>query len=246
VSAPHRPGRPPWPERGHPGATGDTAPIRPRANEPLQFHSEALPPPGNQVLVWVLRGLGLVAVAVISGLVWWYINDDGAPPPALEETTEQQAGGQFEFAPIDQVKDPRHDSNCADHSYDDVQAFFRKTPCEQLTRALYTTTDAEGRTVYTNVSVVRMPTAENAAQLRELADSDGTGNVTDLVKAGVVKVPSLPDVNGGGYAAVQHDRNVIIVESALDPAAKKGAKADDEAVLDAICQDAIRLGDEIS
>jgi hypothetical protein len=51
--------------------------------------------------------------------------------------------------------------------------------------------------------------------------------------------------NGGGYQAVQHEQNVIIVESDYDPAVKKGDKKQDEAALDTICEDAIRLGDQI-
>ncbi|HEV2783314.1 MAG TPA: hypothetical protein VGX25_28350 [Actinophytocola sp.] len=237
MSAPHGP------------ELGDTAPILrrpPEGREPIHFHTEPPPPLQNPVLVWVLRGLGLLAVAVISGLVWWYINDDSPPPASQEEPTVQQKPGQFEFTPVAEVPTPIQDSNCAEHSYEDIKGFFQKTPCQQLTRALYTTTTTDGRKVYTNVSVVRMGTADDAAELRRLADTEGTGNVNDLILEGRVKVPQLKSVAGGGYSAVQHDRNVIIVESALDPGAEKGDKKADEAVLDAICQDAVRLGDEIS
>lgn len=194
------------------------------------------------MLTWVLRALGLVAVAVISGLVWWYIHDDSAPTSADTGPTTAPKQGQFEFTPVAQLKTPRKDPTCPEHSYDKVKQFFQGTPCEQLTRALYTTTTNEGRRVYTNVSVVRMQTADQAAQLRALTDQDNTGNVNDLVREGVVKVPSLKSLSGGGgYKAVQHDRNVIIVEADFDPSNKKK----DEATLDAICEDAIRLGDAI-
>lgn len=248
VSAPRNHGRP---------GSGDTQPIpvvrsgppsdRPLPDRPppIQFTADPPPPGDNPALTWLLRGLGLLAVAVISGLVWWYINNDSPQAGPQSEPTSQPSAGEFQFTAHQQVPNPLHDSNCADHAYDKVQKFFQKTPCQQLSRALYTTTDREGRTVYTNVSVVRMSTDAEAAELRELTDANGTGNVSDLVREGIVKLPPLTSLSDG-YEAVQRDRNVIIVESDFDPAAKKGDKAQDGATLDAICRDAIRLGEEIS
>jgi hypothetical protein len=133
-----------------------------------------------------------------------------------------------------------------ERAYGQIKAFFQGTRCDQLTRALYTTTAPDGRKVYANISVVRMRSTDEAAQLRALTDKDGTGNVSDLVKDGTVKLPPLTCLcNGGGYKAVQHDANVIIVESDYEPGAKRGDKTQDESVLDAICEDAIRLGDQI-
>jgi hypothetical protein len=230
VSAPHRPGQAPWPERP----------------APIQFHSEPPPRQENPVLIWILRGLGLLAVAVISGLVWWYINDDTKPVGLSTQPTTSAKTGQFEFKPAEQAPQPRRDSSCAEHAYGDIQKFFKSTPCEALTRALYTTVADDGRKVYTNVSVVRMRNTDDAAHLRELTDKDGTGNVSDLVKDGTVKLPPLKNLaGGGGYKAVQHDTNVIIVESDFDPAAKRADKTKDEAILDAICEDVIRLADQI-
>jgi hypothetical protein len=213
---------------------------------PIEFRTEPPPDKENPFVLWALRGLGLVAVAVISGLVWWYINEDKQPAQPASSPTSEQRTGQFEFSPAAQFPTPVQDSNCAEHAYEDVQAFLKSTPCQQLTRALYTTSTTDGRKVYTNVSVVRMASTDDAARLRELADKDGTGNVNDLIREGKVKIPPLKFLSGsGGYRAVQHDRNVIIVESDFDPGVKKGDKQADEDALDAICEDAIRLGDQI-
>jgi hypothetical protein len=233
VSAPHRPGQAPWPEQR-------PAPIQFRPEPPPQRHE-------NPVLIWTLRGLGLVAVAIISGVIWWYIHDDAKPAGAGSPPTTAQKTGQFEFTPAEQAKTPRKDPSCAEHSYGDIKnKFFPATPCEQLTRALYTTTAADGRTVYTNVSVVRMRNANDAAALREQTDKDGTGNVNDLVREKLVKLAGLGSLSGGGgYKAVQHDTNVIIIEADFD-GAKRVDKAKDEALLDAICDDAVRLGDQIA
>lgn len=245
MSGPQSAGQPPWRGGAVPGE--DTTPLRQRG-APIQFQAEPPPrPPQNKVLGWVLRGLGLLAVAVISGLVWFYINDESQPQSQNPvQTSEQQSSGQFDFVAVPEVAEPKHDSNCAEHAYGDVQKFLQTTPCQQLTRGLYTTAGPDGRKVFANVSVVRMATAADAAELRKLADSDGTGNVKDLVRDNVVKLPPLASLSGsGGYHAVQHDRNVIIVESDFAPGTAKGDKKKDEESLDAISVDAALLGDKI-
>ncbi|MFL6142134.1 MAG: hypothetical protein ACJ72N_09770 [Labedaea sp.] len=248
MPAPRHPGQPPWSDRGGPNLSGDTAPIRSRPDRaaPVHFHAERPRRQQNSVLMWVLRGLGLVAVAVISGLVWWYVHDDGGGATAGVEPTSQQRTGQFEFTPLPDAAQPRRESNCADHAYGGVKTFFQTTPCEQLTRAIYSTTTPDGRKVYINVSVIRMANADQAGKLRQLADTNGTGNVNDLVRDNVVKIPPLRSLSGSdGYNAVQHDRNLIIVEADFDPAAKRGDKKRDEELLDAISVDASLLGDRI-
>jgi hypothetical protein len=92
-----------------------------------------------------------------------------------------------------------------------------------------------------------MRTPDDAAKLRELTDKDGTGNVNDLVREKIVKLPPLTSLSAGaGYKAVQQDRNVIVVESDFDPSVKRGDKKADETVLDAISEDVIRLANDIS
>lgn len=199
------------------------------------------------MLGWVLRGAGLLLIAVISGLVWWYVQQDSTPeakPPA--ESTAPQSAGVYAFTPHEQVREPRKDTDCAANSYGKIREFFTQTACEQLTRGLYMTATKDGRRVYTSVAVVRMAKAEDAAKLRELTDTDGTGNVNDLLRAKVATVSGLEALSGGGgYSATQHGDDVIIVESDFGPADKRDKDAD-EKELDAICSDAIRLGDDLS
>jgi hypothetical protein len=231
VSAPHRPGQAPWPERQRPA--------------PIQFHSEPPEPEQQPWVIWSLRGLGLLAVAVLSGFIWWYVHGESPPPSTATGTSTAPSSGQFAFTPAQEAPEPRHDSSCAEHAYGDIKTFFQTTRCDQLTRTLYTTTAPDGRKVYTNLSVVRMRTADDAAKLRALTDKDGTGNVNDLVREKIVKLPPVNSLSGGGgYKAVQQDRNVIIVESDFGPSVKRGDKNADETVLDAISEDVIRLAND--
>lgn len=159
----------------------------------------------------VLKGLGLLGVAVVSGLVWLVVmpteEQTGTP------TTTSKPAGEFTFAKSPDVPEPLKDSDCASHAYGQTRTFLTDTPCQQLTRGMYTTTTPDGVTVYTSVSVVRMKSAEDAAKLKDLTTRDGTGNVNDLVKDGAVRVPNLTTLANGGFAAQQQDRDVVIIES---------------------------------
>jgi hypothetical protein len=243
VSAPYRPGQPQWP---------DNRPQRPERPPPIQFRQEDPPPrqqQGNKALAWVLRGAGLVAVAVISGLVWYYITND-APPEntAGDDGSTEQTEGVYDFQPHEM---PRAETQytCPEHAYGEIKRFLENTQCERLDRQLFTT-EVKGRTVYTSVSVVTMATEADAAALRELANEDGSGNVSDVVRDGVIDIEGLDRLSGGeGYASNQRDREVIIVESDFDPK-DKPAEGQEEAlekeILDPVCEDALRLGPEIA
>lgn len=211
---------------------------------PLQVGDwQAQPPPGGPpprglppAVGWLLKGLGLVGVAVLSGLIWLTVHGGqrGGTPSGQTPTAAQ---GAFQFAP---VRENANDSSCAEHSTGQVRAFFGGTPCAELVRSLYTTTaPPDGGKVLVSVSVVQMPDAETAAKLKNLVDANGTGNVRDLVADGVVQVDGGPPkgVAGGGYASNLRGNQVTIVESTFFP-----GHAADDALLKRISTDALRLG----
>ncbi|USX51611.1 hypothetical protein [Lentzea sp. HUAS12] len=206
----------------------DTAPLYP-ADELMklqsimdnrQGHVPAPPPPPVRKSTWVGRALALVGVAVVSGLVWWVLQP--SDPVDKQVAQPQKTAGEFEFTTVPELPEPVKDSDCAAHATSQTQAFFKTTPCLQLTRAFYTATLPDGRTVYSSVSVVKMKTADEARQLRELTQKDGTGNVKDLVLDKAISVPPLTTLANGGYASEQRDQLVVIVES---DSPSKGADA---------------------
>jgi hypothetical protein len=234
VSAPYRPGQSPWPEN---------QPQRPDRPPPIQFHEEPASGGGSSALDWTLRIVGLVAVAVISGFVWWFLtNDSGDQDPTGYGNTpsEESGGGEFDFtAELDQ---PVEDDSCGEHAYGQIKDFLNRKPCELLTRGIYSTS-IDGRTVFTSVSVVRMADEGLAKELRDLTDTENTGNVNDLVREGEVSIDGLETLSaGGGYDSSQDGTDVVIVESDYDPAARKGGSEDE---LDRVCSDAIRLAAEM-
>jgi hypothetical protein len=234
VSAPYRPGQPPWP---------DNNPRRPDRPPPIQFHEEP-PPSGSSPLDWALRIAGLVAVAVISGFAWWFFTNEDTPEgngTGFGGPTTEQNTGEFEFT--SEIPEPRVDESCSEHAYGQIKDFLTTTPCQGLTRGVYTT-KIDDRTVFTSVSVVRMADETQAHALRVLTDTDNTGNVNDLVREGEVSVSGLKTLSGGeGYASSENGKDVIIVEADYDPSAETGGTEDE---LDRVCKDAMRLAEEMT
>lgn len=191
--------------------------------------------PGRRVLL----AAAAVVLVVAAGAVWWVVagdgGDDGAPPPAAQEAVR------FQRLPV--TRQAVLDSDCAQHSYGETKRYLAETPCQQLARALFSSTTEDGRTVYTAVAVVRMRDAEDAARLGDLVRQDDTGNVNDLLREGVVSVPGLPRLSRGGFAAEVRDREVVIAESDTpDPLPSEQVH---RAEMKRISAEALRLGTEV-
>ncbi|MCP2250925.1 hypothetical protein [Lentzea aerocolonigenes] len=201
-----------------PPRPSDTAPLYP-ADELMKLQSIMdnrqghlpPPPPAPPRRTWLGKALALVGVAVVSGFVWWVLQP--SEPIDKPVAQPQKTAGEFEFTTVGQLPEPVKDSDCAAHATGQTQAFFKTTPCLQLTRAFYTAKLQDGRAVYSSVSVVKMRNAEEARQLRELTQKDGTGNVKDLVLDKAISVPPLTTLANGGYASEQRGQEVVIVES---------------------------------
>jgi hypothetical protein len=115
---------------------------------------------------------------------------------------------------------------CAIHSYGQVRQFFVNNPCESLNRELIAVADDGGNTFLVSVSWVEMPSSGKAEQLRAIADTYGTGNVSPIASA----VLGVGDVRyTGEYYDSRIDAElVVIAESAVltglpDPDMLEGA-----------------------
>ncbi|MGH3622550.1 MAG: hypothetical protein ACRDQ5_12275 [Sciscionella sp.] len=255
---------PQQPRTGHPGnggagevsAVSETAPLAKvtDADRRPSAMRGTLPPPSRPPAVssprerppkqrrsgsngYLLKGLGLLAVSVVSGVTWYLSHHEPATSQDHSSRTVASSSGEFTFI---RAGGPVRDSDCAAHSYSAVRKFFTRTPCEQLTRTLYTSHPTAGRTAVSSVSVVRMPDHRAACRLQRLTNSDGTGNVTDLPADGVT-VPAAPDtLRGGGYASSVRGATVTIVESDYTGSVPDTRSA--ERLLVKVSKDALRLG----
>lgn len=115
---------------------------------------------------------------------------------------------------------------CALHAYGQVRQFFLAHPCSSLERELILVIDEHGNTFLVSVAWVQMPTTGQAEQLKHLADTDGTGNVSPIAMAalGLGKVR----FTGQYYDSRRDSKLVVIAESAAvtgrpDPDLLEGA-----------------------
>jgi hypothetical protein len=172
-----------------------------------------------------LKGAGLVAIAVVAGLVWYLIRHTDAPDAAQPPATP--AGADFTLA-----QGPVVAGDCVKYSYDKTKKFFSDNNCTRLARALYTTTSG-GSPVLLSVVLVTMPDAAKAQALKALTDQDKTGNVTDLVKDGTYKAPGGLKLATGTYkAGVTGSEVTIVLSQFLDQHEDKPAllKVDTDAL----------------
>lgn len=130
-----------------------------------------------------------------------------APAPAHD----QQAGGYaFSEQATDQV------TECSAHAYGQIQQYLAAHPCTSMSRGLYLTT-VEGKQVVVAIAEVTMPDADAAAGLKTKADTDGTGNVNDLLREGNVPagLPGKEVLKNSEYASSIDQTVVRIAQAAF-------------------------------
>ncbi|MBP2477163.1 hypothetical protein JOF53_006035 [Crossiella equi] len=178
---------------------------------------------------YAVKGLGLVGVAVLSGLLWVAFQ----PSVVAGSPTTPPGVPAYSF----QAHAEHRDEDCRKRAYGRVADFFQERPCQLVVRTLHTTSAQDGAKVVVSVSVVRMRSVADAAELNKLTTKDGTGNITDLLKEGY-SVPDGPrKLTSAGYASAVSGSVVTIVESDFFAEDRS-----DPAVLKAISADALRFG----
>ncbi|SDP45809.1 hypothetical protein SAMN04487905_104196 [Actinopolyspora xinjiangensis] len=224
----------PAPSRGGPGHNGFGEVDR-SGDEGSHLHSGGgsgrITPLG-----WIGRGLVLCAISVVSGLLWLVFQPSAPPDTTGAEDGQgpQRPRTAYEFT--EYLSD--EPTNCADHSTGKIARFFGETPCEHLTRALYTTQLNNGEKVLTSVVTVLMPDAESAESLERMATRNATGNIEDLVTAGKEVPERYPTLSHDyGYDSTHQGRLVVIGESSYF-----GRSDSDDGRLKNVTTEALKLG----
>lgn len=106
----------------------------------------------------------------------------------------------------------QHDTNCAQHSLGDVQAWFHRQPCAGLTRADFSTT-VVGRSAAVSEAVVDLGDPTAAANLRDELNTTGTGGIADLVTEGHGWANAPSSWDGSAQAVEQDGNHVRIVQT---------------------------------
>ncbi|MHC1560331.1 hypothetical protein ACR9E3_15355 [Actinomycetospora sp. C-140] len=118
------------------------------------------------------------------------------------------------------------DASCDGHAYRQAAAFLRERPCRHLDRSLWSAT-ADGQDIVVAVATVQLADTNTAGAFRSLVDSDGTGNISDLLRERR-GYPGAPEgLTGQGYASAQLGDRVVVAEAdGIDPAYTDGDALD--------------------
>lgn len=187
---------------------------------------------------YTLKGLGLVLVAVLSGVLWWVFRQDGSASP--QKPPGNATTSSYQFTPY---HNPVTDPNCPAYATASVKAFLSQHACQQVSRSLYTTQLPGGAQVLVGVAVVRMGTAADASGLDAVSNGSNTGHVRDLVEDKTAAVPGGPtSLERGGYAsAASGATEVIAVTEFFDNAKDTTANlTSSQSTLRAVAQAAVQ------
>lgn len=155
-----------------------------------------------------------VSVAVFLGLLAFHPKSEAlkraqavsAPSPVPPPSSTVPDGW------VQQVTDDQVD--CAAHAYGQVQSFFAETGCSNVHRVLATTNQG-GRPVVVASSVVTFASEATAEQYLTLVTSDGTGNVSDLLRDGSGFTGGPKTLPEAAFAARRDGTRVPVAEAAF-------------------------------
>ena len=205
-----------FPGAGDPANPGD-----------LLREPDAAPEQRRSAVRWIvpLLLLAVVATAVVLGgrALFAGGTEDGAAPSGSGEAsaTSSQSSAPSTTQQIGELTFTQgayeKTTDCASFAFGEIQDMLSATPCTQMERGLFLT-KVGGKDVVITLAVVTMPDAGSAASLKSRADTDGTGNINDLLRDGIVP-PGYPQDDGilgdGEYASSVDGDVVRIVQAAF-------------------------------
>ncbi len=187
-----------------------------------QAAPQPAPPRRRRTLLVVAAAVFLVLVLAGGVLFLQGLRDPGgagtaarssAPSSAPTSAAGTPTGPQDANGVMYTQQAAEADTSCQDHSYGAVQEYFATTDCTGLSRALFSA-EVDGAPAVVAVSQVTMPDTASAQALRALADSNGTGNVSDLLREGTRYDGAPERLDGQEYASSQRGNVVTVVEAA--------------------------------
>jgi hypothetical protein len=204
--------------------------------------ADAEPGRGRRALLAVLA-LVLVLAGVGVGLALAGRDDGDGSTAAPEQPTEEAAPAGPTVGSVQEVggvaftvQAAESQESCAGRAYGQIATYFQGSDCTGLSRALYSA-QVGGRDVVVSVARVRMPDTAAARDLRGRADTNGSGNVNDLLREGV-RYPGGPEqLRSAEYASAVSGPTVTIVESAWVDTGSGGTEAE----VDKIATDGLSL-----
>uniref|UniRef100_UPI003F4920E9 hypothetical protein n=1 Tax=Amycolatopsis sp. CA-151526 TaxID=3239921 RepID=UPI003F4920E9 len=160
---------------------------------------------------FVAKGGGMLALAAVAVLLLVFGHGVAKPtePTAASDSlpaTWKAAGLEFTTINSDTA------STC--DAYGSVKTYLAAHPCSGQRRGLFET-GQPGNRIAVATATVTMPSAEQAEQLRTLADRPGTGNITELSTG----------FDGRHYASRVSGNTVTIAQAKAQPLATPSVSA---------------------
>ncbi|UKD50754.1 hypothetical protein L3Q65_00065 (plasmid) [Amycolatopsis sp. FU40] len=124
---------------------------------------------------FIAKGGGMLAVAVVAVILLFgsgFLKTTGKEAATTSFPATWKTGG-MEFTTLNS------DTAAACDAYGAVKTYLAAHPCSGVRRGLFEVGEP-GKKIAVATATVTMPSAEQAGQLRELADRPGTGNITEL------------------------------------------------------------------
>jgi hypothetical protein len=184
-------------------------------------------------LGWVGRGLVLVMISVVSGLIWSAIKPHQQNPAPSAQQGPQTA---YSFTPTGRPEVDAKAADCKSISTGQVRELFSHTECAHVTRQLFTATLPGGQKVLASVITVTMPDDKtSAARLQSLAKGHDTGQIYALSHS-QAQVGSLDD--NVAYQT-QRNGNILVIGDAGYYGRQK--QPDNDPTLTNVSKEAIKL-----
>jgi len=201
--------------------------------------ADADPPPAPRpkstrpgLLRWLPIGAAVLIGALVIAGIGVAIASSGGSPPAAGSTPTKQPQVTVHGVAFTAESSAR-DANCANRAYGDVQVWLTTHQCG-LSRSLYQTTVA-GQPVAVAVAVLTFPDPTSASAFVTVANTPGSGSVTDLVAGGKGYPGGPKSFNNAAYSVTAQGASVRLIEvvwvaRASDPNDAQLAKVATEAV----------------
>lgn len=181
--------------------------------------TDAEPKSRLRLVALFLGGWLVVSLLVLVGLLLFGGHSPSGnkssktPSATASGGTSSSAGTADENLPDGWVREAADDqTNCSAHSYGQVQTFFATTPCSSVHRTLATTNQG-GRMVVIASNVVTFDTPAQAKKYLTLVNSDGTGNINDLLREGVTFAGAPARLPTAAFASRQEGVRVWVAEA---------------------------------
>jgi hypothetical protein len=171
--------------------------------------------PAGTPLRWLpVAAAVLVAMLLLTGIVYAVASAGDSGESSAGTRTDRPRSKAVEIDGLSFVpKGSATDTDCAAHTYGDVQAWLQRNPCSEIVRMRFES-KSDGKTAAILVSVLRFPQSAAAGELNQLADKPGSGAVVDASGEGEPwPGESKPFFESAAYASGREGNSLKLVQA---------------------------------